>query len=202
MTTKRDEVNIPGDHAGIYFIGLLIVGWAKIENLIEATLHAYLASHPVGYDLVETLGGEAKIDLLISYLLIENRNKRFKQHCVDLRKDFLACRDNRNFLAHGLIHQRSDGGLIVERLTKKSKRRVMQWVTLKQLNDLHLDMAQVLDALRFAMDNTHSVRKHIKGGSRLGPLPRRISQPRRLSEILPEVRRKPTRISKSRATTS
>jgi hypothetical protein len=188
MVKNSKLVEIPSDHAAIWMIGCITVSWSRVEDLLEQILEAYFLNHPLRGEILESVGNETKTDFVFKMLLMKDRKSDFVQFCANLRKALLVCRDNRNFLAHGIVHKRGEDFIHIERYTKKKTSRITYKITLQQLNILQYDLAEIIRGLGYVANNNAFFRS-VSGVKKREPLPDIQLKPRRLAEILQPVRR-------------
>lgn len=166
---------------GIYMIGSITSSWNGIEFVVEQYLHMLTWQSGASNEIVEALGNDTRTEILFKLILAHEHRKDFITLCDHTRKHLLICRDNRNFISHGIVHTRKETHIELERFTKKRSSRLIYKIPYEELVRVSEDAVAAFAYINYITQNSAVVRKTL-GQKRRGPLPQIRALPRRISE--------------------
>ncbi len=186
----KPKFKLPRGHTKMFYaVGAISLQWNKADFLLEMLIRYYLM--PISdhiSTLFESWGNDTKTQALRGIIPIEERDPAWREYGLHLLKYYIICKDNRNFVVHGFVHEMRDQSYVIERMTRKVDSRVRFRVPLKVLHKLEREIIVLCAHLDFlALHNGPSSRLLMSNQ----PLPEKPALPRSLDQILRPIRGKP-----------
>jgi hypothetical protein len=159
-----------------YRIGAISLQWNTADYYLEQLLKAYMMFEDEWADIfLDTWGNETRGTVLNQIIVASE----FRDYALHISKFFAICRENRNFLVHGIVRKMDKESFIIERFSRKQDSRSDFLITLPILESVERDIISLCAHLRFLIHNNV---KWIAATGKRAPLPDKLPLPDRLTQ--------------------
>jgi hypothetical protein len=162
-----------------YRIGAISLQWNTADYYLEQLLKSYMMFEDEWADIfLDTWGNEARGTVLNRIIKVSEPDPAFQDYALHITKVFEICRENRNFVVHGIVRKIEKDSFIIERFSRRQQSRSDFLITLPILERVESSIILLCAHLRFLMHNNAKVSDLL--GKR-SPLPDKPPLPDRLT---------------------
>lgn len=163
-----------------YRIGAISLQWNRAEYYLEQLLETYLDLHGNIADIViDTWGNETRATILKRLIVTIEKDAAFSEYANHITKYFNVCRENRNFVVHGIVRSMNDESFIISRFTRRKESRADYCVTVGVLEEIEAELIKLCAHLSYLIRNNAQLAAL---SIPRGPLPDIPLLPRKLME--------------------
>jgi len=177
----RQEKFLNKKHPKIFYrIGAISLQWNTADYYLEQLLKAYMMFEDEWADIfLDTWGNETRGTVLNKIIEASEDNPAFKDYALYISKFFAICRENRNFVVHGIVRKMEKESFIIERFSRRQETRSDFLVTLDMLERIEHDIIVLCGHLQFLIRNNAKLTDLM---GRREPLPDKPPLPSRLTQ--------------------
>jgi hypothetical protein len=163
-----------------YRIGAISLQWNTANYYLEQLLKAYMMFEDEWAEIfLDTWGNETRGTVLNRIIEASENDPPFRDYALHVSKFFAVCRENRNFIVHGIVRKMDNESFIIERFSRKQNSRADFLITLPILRSVESDIITLCGHLRFLIHNNV---KWIPVTGKRSPLPDRPPLPDKLTQ--------------------
>jgi hypothetical protein len=160
-----------------YRIGAISLQWNTADYYLEQLIKAYMMFEDEWADIfLDTWGNETRGTVLNKMIPASETDPAFIEYALHISKFFAICRENRNFVVHGVVRQINKDGFIIERFTRRQESRADFLITMDILEEIESEIIVLCGHLRFLIHNNS---KWIAVAGKRAPLPEKPPLPRK-----------------------